>query len=455
MATNESIVELIKFASAGVPEILADVGKLDEFLGRAKKAATGAAESQKALAGAMADAKYREQAGSILATEQATRRLNELTRRRLELETRRQFVTSGAYVRDYRASQVVRREQERIFELERRALYQARFGRFGGGLAYHADRLSRSRAGQMAVAAGVTTTAMAMSGFSGTVEGNRLQLELQMISRELAGAFKPAIEFVTKALQGLRKGLERLGPNGQDAIAIGMGGLGLLGMYRSVGMLGRMAGVGGATAAAAGGGGLGAAAAGGGLGLMARRGLMFAGGVGLGAAAHEMGVDTTTGMLGAGALGLGHGALTRTGGTALKAAGRFALPVGIGMAGADAVDMYGARRDAGESRLGAGLRSAAHGLTSFATLGMVDLYDKPGGRGVEGPNKDRRMVTIADSGFEAPGSAFERITNKLALVDAEKADGSTAMLTNIYNVLLEAIRKGPAAAPPMLPGRPG
>lgn len=453
---------------------------LAEALARIGQAASQAAGPFLKLAQAMDDPRARKAAGAALHARQETDRLNATVRARLDLEVRRHAVLTGSYSRDLRAQQVIRREQERIYELERRAQYQERFGRLGGA-AYQADRLSRSRAGQMIAAGGAalgaTVGGMARSGFSGTVEGNRLNLELEMISRELAGAFKPAIEAVTMALGGMRKWLERLGPAGQNAVALGGLGLGAYGTYKFAGAGMRMLGLGGAggAGAVAGGGGL---ATGLGVGLGAAGaarvgGLGGLGGAGTAGAAGVAGAGgAAAGAAGAGAAAASPGLLRR----AARFAGRVALPLAAGAEAAseitDSDGFYEMERRRGTSRLGSGLASVGHGFMNMVTFGGhadrlrergLLAAREPGGPGrpreaPAGPNPERRAVTLADAGFESPGAAFERITNRLAVVTApggetEAGGGGGDMLPRIYDLLTDAFRRLTGAPPPVLPGR--
>jgi hypothetical protein len=383
---------------------------------RIEKQAATAAEAYTKLAKAVDDPRFRKAAGSALAVQKETERLNATMRTRLDLEARRQAVTSGAYGRDLRAMQTIYREQSRIFELERRAQYESRYGRFGGRLAYHADAFSRSRAGMVAMAGGAAVGGLARSGFSGTVEFNRLQSEWQQISRELAGAFKPAIEAVTKGLQFLRKRLESLGPRGQDALMYGGGALAAYAGVRGIGMAGRFLGFGGGAAggaAAAGGIPVGAAVAGGGL---------LAGGKSL-----------------------------------LKKAGAVGALLTIGEELTDPDGFYERRRREGGSRFGSAMRTGGDLLWNTITFGgyadRLRAKGELGGGG--GPDPTRRKVTLADAGFEAIGSGFERVTTSLALKDASDTDekaGMSAVAKEIVGILTK-IGEDIAAGKVAMPGR--
>lgn len=343
-------------------------GKLGQDVAAMGRSASSAASEAERLARALADPATRQAVANTVNLTRETQKLNDATRARVDLEARRAAVANGQYARDLAAARQIAREQQRIHEMERKAEFQFRYGNRLGGLAHAADRWSRSRIGGMmltgAAAAGATVGGMASSGFRGTVEGNRLELELTRISRELAGAFLPVVQGVTKALGVLRRTLEQLGPGGQNAVMAGGLALGAYGTYRILGGAARMLGIGGA--AAAGGG----AAAGG----------AAAGGAGA-----------------AGAAAVGAGAAAR--GVAGRAAGfaaRAFLPAAVALGVYESVS-----------------ESGVAGLNPFGSPGIAGMAK--GG----GPNPARRQVTIADSGFESPGAAFERMTNKLNLVEAE------------------------------------
>jgi hypothetical protein len=261
----------------------------------------------------------------------------------------------------------------------------------------------------MAVATGIGGAAATagMQGLQGTVEWNRLQLEVKMVSRELAGALLPAIQLVTRGLQDLRRFMERLSVRQQNLVMLGtlaFGGLALAGLAR-MGLAGLM---GGAGAAASGVGALGAGAAG---GALSRVGAIGAVGV-TALAAGAMTDNPYLAMAGGAAAGWRYGGPL----------GALVGTVAGGVAAAPS-DREGERPSGYWSRM----RAEGHDmvgstlLTGNRAIGRVfGLSPDPAGGPGSGPNPDRRMPTIADAGFEAPGSAFERITNKLAMVDAKE-----------------------------------
>lgn len=308
----------------------------------------------------------------------------------------------------------------------------------GTSAAYHARVLAR-----VGVAAGSTAAGMAASGFRGTVEGNRMHLELQMISRELAGAFLPAIKAVTAGLQLFRKWLEKIGPQTQSLIALGglaAGGLGAVGLARR--------GIGGLI-----GGGLAAAGAG---AAGARRGLMpplaF---VGAGAAAFGLGHE---------AVGIGAGIGAARGG--LRGAAKLAAPLAVGAIATEAASggYYDELRARGTNKLGSAIGAIGGGFMDFLSFGKYgEEFRKRRGTGGtfstpdqiaafnRGEAEKRRMVTIADAGFDAPGTAFERMTNRLALVGANEEESKSVpdILTDIKNIAREALGMNKLPKPEM------
>lgn len=212
---------------------------------------------------------------------------------------------------------------------------------------------------------------------SGTVEWNRLRLEIELISRELAGAFKPAVEYTTRALTQLRQGMEGMSKQQQNLLLLG--GLILGGSAIGLSRVGL---------------GLGAGA----LALGASRGSPAA---------------VWAGMAGGAALGF-----------------KFGGPIGAGI-GTAAGAAIGAPRHEGSERPFDYWRRLRGGGSDMATATAAMLGRSvavlfggtpatPGG-GPSGPDPGRRRVTIADSGFESVGSARDRLNTKLALVDATTA----------------------------------
>lgn len=161
------------------------------------------------------------------------------------------YAQSPQYVRDrLSAIQEERRliaDRHRAEQAVRSADLRSQYGSFRGGLYARAEQFHRSRFGQTAgagvTAFGAAVGAGARSGFSGTVEQNRMSYEMTLLNRELAGAFKPLIELFTSGVTKVRKFLETLSPSGQNVLMYGGIAAGAYGLTRMGGrMLGGLAG---------------------------------------------------------------------------------------------------------------------------------------------------------------------------------------------------------------------
>lgn len=376
------------------------------------------------------------------------RKASEYANQMLALETRKQALINGNFQKELSLQRAIVREKEKIERAERATFNRNRYGLVGGTLVTGTQNVVNSPTGRAlhgaASTVGMGITGMAMAGFSGTVEGNRLAVELRLVSMELAGAFKPAIEMVTKALGVFRKFLEKLGPQEQSLL-----------------MLGGLA-FGGAKLASWGGGLVGGAASAMGMGAGARMaGAGMLGWMGAGAIAQQTGYGSQLGYLG-GAFsylrGGGIGGIARGIGGPL-ALGSIAAEAGTG-------GYYSELRARGVGRTGAAVGAAGGAFMDFlsAPLKWVGIIDKTygeefrkrsgSGQGVfstpeqmarfmkgTGADPNRRMVQIADAGFDTPGSAFERLTNALAKIDAQgnPQKEATTILEDIYNLLYEAV----------------
>jgi hypothetical protein len=412
---------------------------IEKAIQRVGKQAEVAQKPFEKLAETLADPRIRRAAGEALAVEDATRKLNAQARERLSIESRRQSVINGAYGQELRANQLIAKERERVEALERRAQFGSRYGRLGG-LMYHADALRNSALGRhgMAVATGIGGAAATagMQGLQGTVEWNRLQLEINLMSKEIAGAFLPAIRFATRAAEQMRRAMEGFSIRQQHLLLLGglaFSGLAMAGLAR-MGLAGLAGGLGGAGAGAAGAAG----------GMLARVGAVGAAGAG----AAALGIVTNNPLVGA------------AGGAALgfsRAGPLGALVGGVSAAAMSApaeregerpseylARMYRRSEDGGDDRSMLGALLATGGRSIAKVFGAEP--ERPGGRG---PNPDRDRATLAQAGFEAPGSAFQRMTTTLALVDATRAGADRPitvenMLKDIYDFMKETFTNRPA-----------
>ena len=162
--------------------------------------------------------------------------------RRVELNrlaVRREYAGTPAHLAGLRSDAALQAERakvearERRYELQvareaRRTELQERFGTRIGALMHGAEhpaaRFGMSAAGW----AGAGVTGLAMSGFQGTAQMERLNFEFTLLTRELSGAFRPAIEWLSGALNRLRHHLEKLSGREQDMLMYGAGSLALL-----------------------------------------------------------------------------------------------------------------------------------------------------------------------------------------------------------------------------------
>lgn len=91
------------------------------------------------------------------------------------------------------------------------------------------DKISRIGFGAAKVGLGVGAGLVA-KGFQNTVEMNRFNNELMLLSRTIAGTFAPALEYFTDGLRKSRQNLEKapVSSTSLGAVGLGMAGAGLL-----------------------------------------------------------------------------------------------------------------------------------------------------------------------------------------------------------------------------------
>lgn len=96
----------------------------------------------------------------------------------------------------------------------------------------------------MGAMAGLGVAGLAASGFSGTVEGNRFNNELRVLSLELAAAFKPLQESITGVVRSMRKAMQDMTEQEQNQVqALGIAGAGAAAGYKIGGPIGAAAGL--------------------------------------------------------------------------------------------------------------------------------------------------------------------------------------------------------------------
>lgn len=95
----------------------------------------------------------------------------------------------------------------------------------------------------MGAMAGLGVAGLAASGFSGTVEGNRFNNELRVLSLELAAAFKPLQESITELVRRIRKNMQDMNEQEQNQVqALGIAGAGAAVGYKFGNVPGAIAG---------------------------------------------------------------------------------------------------------------------------------------------------------------------------------------------------------------------
>ncbi|VTT99004.1 unnamed protein product [Gemmataceae bacterium] len=192
------------------------------------------AAGQQAEALAKLTRRYGEQATAIERVRAATTHLGRSLR-------------DGTAVRAARDMAQLTREAQRY---RREIELTARYGRVGGLIARHEQKLGLTESAARYASSGVRS--LYNRGMSNTVEQGRRELETNLLGREVAAIFKPVSDVTTDLTKRLRKFMEGLGEGGQSALMLG--GLGVAGVLGGAslmrgGMLGRVALGGGAVAA--------------------------------------------------------------------------------------------------------------------------------------------------------------------------------------------------------------
>jgi hypothetical protein len=122
-------------------------------------------------------------------------------------------ISSGAYRQAAEQTQALNQRMAGLNEQARKIDLQTQFGKTGAALHLANEKLGQFNEGAKRVAgpaaAGFAILTGAILGFvraglAGTVEGNRLTYQFQMLSREIAGVFMPVIEgMMTKLAQAV------------------------------------------------------------------------------------------------------------------------------------------------------------------------------------------------------------------------------------------------------------
>lgn len=429
-----------EFKSKGLSDL---TDAIHEF----EAATVAATDKHVSLSKVISDETFQKAGTDLRAAREQTQQLISVESQRISLAYRLNAVKSGNYANEIRALGQLAKEREKIEKLEKRAGLVQKYGKVGGAIAYHADTKAAKALGGVAAVAAGSIVASAKSGFSGTVEGNRLALEFKLISRELAGAFKPAIDLVTRSLQNFRMWLEKLSPGGQARLMLGAGGVAA---YVGANMLKRSLVSLGILGAAKVGETVGGAVGGG----------AAAWGKNLVRASVLPAITTTLGInreAMAGAAAIGGTTAAIAGKSILKGASKLALPFAIAEVIKESTTggYYSAIRGRGENKATAMMGAIGGAAMDFVTFGgygesfrkkyAQDVRDGEAG----GPGKGKRektMPTIADAGFESAGSAYERVTNALSLTDANTDQRD--ILTQIRDIIMKALDMDKVPDPP-------
>lgn len=411
MSTSTTVVEVIKFTSQGVPEIVAQT----KVMARETQSVT---QRYTTLLGLVNNPAFVKHAAWL----ERMARSHELISMRLRNQAYAQRVADGSAARQMRAAQQLNAEYARM---QRRVELTARYGeRLGGFLATHGAALSKV-GGMMGI--GLTSVAgmgvgLARQGFEGTVEKNRLTSELSMISRELAGAFKPVMDVATKFAKVVRQRLEKTGESGQNAIMtagiVGTAGASLTAFRAVANTIGAVAGETMASKFR-------------GMALRGAAGLAGAGLLTYGVAAGNV----TSGALGGAILGFSVGGPVGAlaggvaGGLTAKAQG---TPTAMG--GEGPAEYWSRLRRSGRSWGGTAIDTGLEGISEtyhWMFSGFKDVKQRHAEREAE----SRRQVQLAGGGFEDMDSYYTRLTSAV-----EKKEGERE-LTGAMRDLADELRR--------------
>lgn len=373
-------------------------------------------------------------------------------------------LADGSEARRVRSAQALNAEYEK---LQRRAELVANYGERLGGFLARGDKVfgAAGRLGGYAMTAAVATGGgLVRSGFSNTVESNRMGLETKMLGRELAGAFKPVIDVATRVTRSVRKFMEGLDSTGQNVVMFGGLALSAAATLRLItggGIMGSMArgalGLSGGGLLGRAGPSLAANAAGSAVGSAAGR----AGGSAIAGGAAARGAGSwKAGAARAGAAGIAaYSAIEGGSGgyyTEMRARGHNKFEAAIAAGGGGFIDLISqGTRALGfhEKTYGEAFRAQmGSGQNGFATAEQLADFKRRG--------EDRRAVAIAGGGFDEAGSGYDRLNTAISMVEAERerTDSVTSVMEPIMTEIRDILRRTEEAnrvrSSPPLP-RPG
>jgi hypothetical protein len=367
-------------------------------------------------------------------------------------------------LRQLRDERQLAREQSAVLREARSLDLRQRYGAAGAAVA-RVEQGMRSPVGRAlgnaTLAAGATVGGMVQRGFSGTVEQNRLDFEMQLLSREFASAFKPIIELMTAGVTKLRRFMEGLDGAGQNLVMIGGMLAGAYGTARVArmagGLVSGLASIGGGAGGAVAAGG--AAASGGLLSRVMGGAAVAAGGTAVAAAGGmnmaALGATSATAATGAAAAQRATAAPTpRPTPTAPVAApgGRMGLASqagvagGIGVAIAGGVEEYNRFSETGfttRNVVNFGARSVDFLDGGFTRRLLDDQMSRRGMAGGTAPSdggrRDRRDVTPNDFGYEEVGSAYRRAS--IGALSVNTDDGTGRSVTDMAQGIIDRGRQ--------------
>jgi hypothetical protein len=314
-----------------------------------------------------------------------------------------------------KAAAKLQKTQDGLLKQGRLIQREARYGKVGGRLAhiYGENAGAFARAGSAAATgakyAGAGAAGLTAAGFSGTVEGEKFSRELRLLSLELASAFKPLMETVTRGTRGLRRQFEQLDRAGQDrvqTVGLAAGGAYIGSRFGPIG-----AGVG--------------AAVGAGAGELLARGNSRERGMNR-AARENQDLNNLQGQERLDEIKRRRGELTADGGIFSVTKKRL-----FGKTG-EADELAGQLRSFDEAK-----RQTELEMRARDKLSKGDPLTKPENEAIYGkqdggPNKNRDKVMITEgTGFAAAGSTYFAIQEDLARTTATQAEMQTRILRDI------------------------
>jgi hypothetical protein len=403
------VVEIVRFKASGIDEVVARTKVMRDEAQRAN-------ETYQVTNRLLNDPAYQRHAKMMA----AYARNSELVALRTRNAALAQAAADGSAARQLRTVSKLNAEHAKT---QRYIQLTARYGdRLGGFLARYGTGLSRVGG---AIGLGVTGVAgvgvgLARQGFEGTVEQARFQAEQQRIAREMAGVFKPVMELFTRGARGIRQQLERTTEAEQNALMIGTAVAGTAGGFMAMRAVASTIGMfAGAPAAAQ------------------FRGMALRGGVGMaGAGLATYGIATNNTPVGAaGGAMTGFAVGGPMGALVGGAAGAAASSPGV-RPGENVPQYYSRMRQEGSTVVGASLDVVGAALGKL-WKGVV------GGREEGGPDASRRAVTLAGGGFEATGSAYDRLSAGIERVEGEtpaRADSLAPLRIAIEGLTAEVRR---------------